>query len=159
LIGDASHFAIDWSIDHSISDPSVFAILEKILEELAIMHHRSAQIFRRRRISAMTLGDFACRAIVVDHASVVHGEIGGALIEIHDRVSARFHHFLDQLVGARDRASWIVDEHRLDASPPLVEEVALIGEQWTNFQVFDALLSFQQLFFSALLIADFADDA
>jgi len=159
LIRDPSYFAIDRSIDWTIGDPSILAILEQILEELAIVHHRPSQIFGRRGVSAMSIGDLARRAIVVDDASVVNGEIGGALVEVGDRIAARLHDFLDELVGACDGPSRIVDEHRLHAAPSLTEEVALIGLQRPDLQMLDALLSFDQLFFSALLVADFADDA
>jgi len=159
LIRDPSHFAIYRSIDSALGDPSILAVLEQILEELAIVHHCPSQIFRRRGVPAMSIGDLARCAIVVDDASVVDGKIRGALVEVRDRIAARLHDFLNELVGARDGSARIVDEHRLHAAPALTEEVALVGLQRPDLQMLDALLPFHQLFFGALLIADLADDA
>ncbi len=77
----------------------------------------------------MSIGDLARRAVVVDDASVMDGEIRGALIEVGNRVPARHHHFIHEFVRACDGSGWIVDEHRLYAAPALTEEVALIRLQ------------------------------
>jgi hypothetical protein len=133
---------------------SAFAILEQVLEQLAIVDDRGAKVLCARCVSFVTFGDRARSAIVTDEPRMMNGEIGGALLEVRDGISAGLHYFLDERVGAGDGARRVVDEHFLDAPPLLGEQVSLIGEQRTNLEVLNSLLSLDELFLGTALTAD-----
>jgi hypothetical protein len=68
--------------------------------------------------------------VVLDHLRVVDRDVGGALVEVLDRVAPLGHHRLDQAVGARDSPAWVVDELRLHSLPALQITVAgCLGER------------------------------
>ncbi|HVE33044.1 MAG TPA: hypothetical protein VNC18_05775 [Gemmatimonadaceae bacterium] len=149
----ARHFAFDGSIDGALN--RLLALLEQVLKQFAVVHHRAAQLFRARRATTMPLGDLACRAVVLDDARVMDGEIRGALVEVGHRIPADFHDFFDEAIGARDSAARVVDEEGLDVAPFLSETRPLLRREWTNLESLDALFAPLELMLGAALAAQF----
>jgi hypothetical protein len=103
--------------------------------------------------------DVARRAVIVDDARMVHGEVRRALIEVRDRISARLHHVLHQPVGLRDGSLRVVDEARLYGAPLLEVSTLLVGAQRPDVELFDALLALHELRLRAALVADLGHGA
>lgn len=89
------------------------------------MAHRLAEVLGRVAAAVRAcLREPVSLAVVLDHLRMVDGDVGGALLEVVDRVAALGPHRLDQAVGASDCAVRVVDELSLDALPALQVAVA-----------------------------------
>ena len=61
--------------------------------------------------------------VVLHHVRVLDRHVGGAPVEVLDRIAARGHHLLDQLVRVRDRLRRRVHELRLHLRPLRCEAI------------------------------------
>lgn len=109
------------------------------------MDHRAAQILGVGRAGGVPPGDVVGDAIVADQLGVIDRKVGGALLEIADRIAARLHHFAEQLVGRADCRAGIVDELALHRDPTVGKAVDLVAAQRTDVQGLDALFALTQL--------------
>ena len=91
--------------------------LQQFGEERPVVDERLAQLFCIRMIRAIRLQKRARSAVVLNDICMVDRQIGDPLVEILDRIAARYHHGFDQhlrLVRGRTR---IIDEAGLDSPP------------------------------------------
>src|SRR5262252_1084790 len=77
----------------------VGCVLEQFIEELSIMDHGLAQVFRAGFSAAVAKRDGMRSAIVLNDGWVVDGDQVRLALKIRHRVSARAHHFRDQAIG------------------------------------------------------------
>ncbi|PYM19957.1 MAG: hypothetical protein DMD81_02725 [Candidatus Rokuibacteriota bacterium] len=75
------------------------ADLEQVLEEGAVMFHGLPQVFGLGGSFRVDHGDPVRRAIVMDHAGVIHGDVRDALLEVADGIAARFHQVAHEMIG------------------------------------------------------------
>lgn len=109
------------------------------------MDHRAAQILGAGLATGVPPGHVVGHAIVADQLGVIDRKVGGALLEIADRIAARLHHLGEEFVGPPDRRAWVVDELALHLDPAVGEPRDLVAAERANVQRLDALLALAQL--------------
>src|ERR1035438_7495618 len=90
---------------------------------------------------------------------MIDGKIGGALVELGNRVAPRQQEGADQFVGFGDRAFWVIDEAGLHRLPLSQKARALRGSQIADIQFLYAGGAIGQLGFGLLFRAMHADGA
>lgn len=81
------------------------------------MDHCLSQIFGVPLSRARGLGETVSRPVVLHYRRMMDREIGDTLFEPAGRIAPHGHHFVDELIGVRDRPHGVVHEARLDAAP------------------------------------------
>jgi hypothetical protein len=119
--------------------------LDQFGEQVAVVDHRLAQVFRAGVAAGVPQRHVMGDAVVGDEARVVDRQVGGALLEVGDRIAAGRHHLADQLVGAGDRRTGVVDELGLHMAPAVDVTVGLDGGQAADVEALDALLPAPEL--------------
>ena len=89
---------------------------QQFVKQRAIVDHRLPHFFRAGFPPLSSQRERARGTVILNDDWMIHGHIGGAPIEVFERVAARRHHLGDEQVGLADRAVRIVDEARLDAA-------------------------------------------
>jgi len=87
----------------------------------------------------MAESDGVSGPIIFDHARVIYGNVGGALLEVGHGIAARGHQFIDESVGLRNGACRLVDELRLHGSPAFGEIKTAFLREGTESEFLAAL--------------------
>ena len=94
---------------------------EQLLEQRAIVHEGLPQLLRVGSPGAVGLVESVRCAIVLHDVAVVDREIGDAVLEVIDGVTARVHGALHELMGIAHRLARRVYEFLLREQPRLRE--------------------------------------
>ncbi len=105
------------------------------------MHDGLAQVLRAGLAALVERDDALRRAVVVDDDGVVDRDVGGAQLEVDNRVAALGEQFAHQAVGLDQHALGIVDERGLQALPGLREARHLGRSERHDLEVLHALLA------------------
>src|SRR5262245_11481189 len=95
-------------------------------KELPVSDHPTTEIFSRRLAPIVTHRDVVAASKILDHARIITGNIGDALIPVRHRIATQRHHLGDQRIRINQRAFRIVDEARLNGTPSRAETSRLV---------------------------------
>jgi hypothetical protein len=112
---------------------------QKFINKRAIVDHGLPHFFGACLTALPPQRERASNAVVLDHDRMVHGQVGGAALEVLEWIAARRHHLRDELIGVPDRALRIVDKSRLDATPFTGERGHLFLSELVQVEAADAL--------------------
>jgi hypothetical protein len=133
--------------------------LEQVLKELAIVHHRAAEIFGRGFATLLAKGDVVGNAIVLDDVAMIHRDVGGALLEIANGITPDLHQIGNESVRFDNGTLRVIDEFRLVGPPRLRESVAMLRRERANLQVTNSIHSFAQLTLGVTRVAVLSDES
>src|SRR5579871_734196 len=89
----------------------------------------------------MTQSDGMGGAVIFHHHRVIDRNVGGALLELTNRISPRAHHFGYKVFGHGDGRLRIVDKPGLDLFPTLFEMAPISFREGTDFELFPAFFA------------------
>ena len=112
---------------------------DEFVEERAVVNHGLAQFFGAGFAAGLTIGDSVGQAVIFKDERMADGNIGGALLKVTHRIAARGHHFAQELIGFRYRASGAVHKVRLHFAPGRHEARMIGGAQRLDIQALDAI--------------------
>src|SRR5581483_7192223 len=125
--------------------------VEQLVEQLAVVHHRLAQVLRLA--GAVAVRVLARGAVVLDDIGLLDRDVLHAAVEVRDGEAARLHRAIDEGRGAVDGGARVIDELRLGGVPVGEEALALVGVERAEAQAANALAAALELEFGALLAA------
>lgn len=108
--------------------------VEQIPEKRPVVNHRLSQVFRCGFPLRVLRGDFARRAVVHHHVSVIHRDVGHALLEVANRVAARRHDLANEPIGLGHGTSRVVNEACLNGTPRGIEPRRIGWRQRTDVE-------------------------
>src|SRR5918997_2286288 len=111
-----------------------------MLEERPIVDHRLSQVLRRGCSPLVRYRDVVRRAVVVDNMRMIDGDVGRALFEVVDRVTAIPHYEDDQSVGLLHRLLRLIDETGLSLPPRARVALTSGGIEGPDLELLPALL-------------------
>jgi hypothetical protein len=126
---------------------------QQVLEQLAIVDHRTSEIFGRRFASSFANRNVVRNAIVLNHVAVVDGDVRCALLKVSDRIAAHLHQIRDEAIGFDDSALRVIDKPRLILAPSFRKVIAVLRREWTDLEVSHAVDALGQLGFGVPRIA------
>src|ERR1017187_6417428 len=136
-----------------------FGGFEEFVEQRAEVDHGKAEVFGRRLALGVTEHDYACGAVVLDQRRVVDGYVGRLLLGLADGVSPGGQNRVDECVGLVDGVGGIVDEAALDGQPVFGISLTVRGSKWTEGELLDSLLAFEEDNFCVACVALLVDCA
>src|ERR1700712_1920352 len=90
---------------------------EQGVEQRAVMHEGSAARLRAHLLTVSGMEDRVRGAVVLHHGRMIDGDVGGASVEVLDRIAALPHPLDPQPVRLTQGIIGIVDEVGLHAAP------------------------------------------
>ena len=120
---------------------------DQFLEQVAVVDHGHAQVLGAGVTAGVAHRHLVGDAVVGDQLGVVDRQVRRALLEVADRIAALLHHLIDERIGGARSAPRVVDESRLDRAPAALVVHPLRRAEWTDVELLDTLLSFDELGF------------
>ena len=101
-----------------------------------------------------------CGSIVLDDRRMLHGYVGGALLEVlGDGIPTVVHHLLNELIGFADGTHRLIYEVTLSRCPLLQIVLPGVGVKTPDLELANPLPAIGQLLLGGTLVAALSDDA
>jgi hypothetical protein len=133
---------------------------EQVIEQRPEVDHRLTQLLGTGLSVCRPDRDPVGRSIVLDYYRMVHGYVGGPLIEVVvDRVATVVHDSLHELIGLANRLYRLIDEVALSRGPLGQVPLAGGGIERPNLELTDSLTAIGQLLLGGALVTPLRHDA